>query len=61
MTGIISIYRFIGDKAYLVKKIRLDASKDDLLAALAATREGLPSDHGAGMMDTRGNKIRPGK
>ena len=59
MTGVITVYRFMGDRAFPIKKIELkDVPKADMLRALAVVREGLPPDHGASLSDPRGYSIR---
>lgn len=55
----LSIYRFVGDQAFSVSKTKLYVPRGDALRALAAIREGLPSDHGATLVDALLHNVRP--
>lgn len=48
-----------GGRMVPTKTIKLDIPKADALKALAATRLGLPGDHGATLTDERGRSVKP--
>jgi len=56
----LTIYRFVGDKAFVHHETQFDAlPRAAMIEALNATRAGLPPDFGATLVDATGHDIRP--
>lgn len=56
---VLSIYRFVGDQAFVQSRTELTCAPPDAYRAVEAVRAGLPSDYGATLCDKHGYNIRP--